>query len=220
MRPAVIAIRVRSLRLMVVTLWVARMPEVLWLPHDSPVARTQDGREVHRTPALLIMASAIDQTFSPAQADWQHVSPRLTAARRVTWSILFVVLLIVLLSSSSFQTFLGSSRAAAVVLVIAYGWGLWYFGRRTKSWAYAERADDLIVIRGFMFKRLVIVPYGRMQLVDLAAGPIDRAFGIAKLQLHTAAATSDACIPGLVPEVAAALRDRLASLGEQRAAGL
>jgi len=34
----VIAIRVRSLRLMVVTLWVARMPEVLWLPHDSPVA--------------------------------------------------------------------------------------------------------------------------------------------------------------------------------------
>ena len=41
-----------------------------------------------------------------------------------------------------------------------------------------------------MFKRLVIVPYGRMQLVDLAAGPIDRAFGIATLQLHTAAAVS------------------------------
>jgi membrane protein YdbS with pleckstrin-like domain len=59
-----------------------------------------------------------------------------------------------------------------------------------------------------------------MQLVDLRAGPIDRALGIATLQLHTAAATTDAAIPGLVPEVAAALRDRLAALGEQRAAGL
>lgn len=167
------------------------------------------------------MASAIDQTFSPAQADWQHVSPRLTAARRVTWSILLVVLLIVLIVVFFIPDVPRAvPGAAAVVLVVAYGWGLWYFGRRTKSWAYAERADDLIVIRGFMFKRLVIVPYGRMQLVDLAAGPVDRAFGIAKLQLHTAAATSDACIPGLVPEVAAALRDRLASLGEQRAAGL
>ena len=102
----------------------------------------------------------------------------------------------------------------------AYGWGLWFIARRTKSWAYAERADDLIVTRGFMFKRLVIVPYGRMQLVDVGAGPIDRYFGIASLQLHTAAATSDAVIPGLTPDVAGALRDRLARLGEERAAGL
>ena len=110
------------------------------------------------------------------------------------------------------------SIAVGVAVGLMYLWGLWYIGRRTKSWAYAERTDDLIVTRGFMFKRLVIVPYGRMQLVDLAAGPVDRAFGIAKLQLHTAAATTDASIPGLTPDIAAALRDRLAELGEQRAA--
>ncbi len=71
-----------------------------------------------------------------------------------------------------------------------------------------------------MFKRLVVVPYGRMQLVDVTRGPIDRQFGLAAVQLHTAAATTDASIPGLTPEVAADLRDRLASLGESRSAGL
>ena len=71
-----------------------------------------------------------------------------------------------------------------------------------------------------MFRRLVIVPYGRMQLVDLKAGPIHRWLGITTVQLHTAAATTDASIPGLTPQIAADLRDRLARRGEQRSAGL
>jgi hypothetical protein len=40
------------------------------------------------------------------------------------------------------------------------------------------------------------------------------------VQLHTAAAATDAQIPGLVPAEAARLRDRLAAHGESRAAGL
>ena len=59
-----------------------------------------------------------------------------------------------------------------------------------------------------------------MQLVDLTAGPVDRAFGITAVQLHMAAAATDARIPGLVPAEAARLRDRLAALGEARSAGL
>jgi membrane protein YdbS with pleckstrin-like domain len=107
----------------------------------------------------------------------------------------------------------------AVGLVI-FAWLWWYLGRRARSWGYAEREDDLLVTRGIMMRRLVIVPYGRMQLVDVQAGPIDRALGLARVQLHTAAAATDASIPGLPPDVAAALRDQLAALGEQRSAGL
>lgn len=91
---------------------------------------------------------------------------------------------------------------------------------RYLSWSYAERGDDLIVRRGVMFRRLTIVPYGRMQFVDVTAGPVDRMFGLATVQLHTAAAATDARIPGLSREVADRLRDRLAALGEARAAGL
>ena len=59
-----------------------------------------------------------------------------------------------------------------------------------------------------------------MQYVDVQAGPVDRRFGIAKVQLHTASPGTDAQIPGLSPEEAARLRDRLARRGEARLAGL
>ena len=46
-------------------------------------------------------------------------------------------------------------------------------GRNLRSWGYVERADDLLVTHGALFKKLTVVPYGRMQLVDVEAGPID-----------------------------------------------
>lgn len=91
---------------------------------------------------------------------------------------------------------------------------------RYRSWSYREREDDLIVSRGLLVRRLSVVPYGRMQFLDVTAGPIDRWFGLATVQLHTAAATSDAQIPGLDLAEAERLRDRLAALGEARGAGL
>ena len=92
--------------------------------------------------------------------------------------------------------------------------------RRVLSWGYAERVDDLVVSRGVLVRRTTVVPYGRMQFLDVTAGPFERAFGLATVQLHTAAAASDARIPGLPAAEAARLRDRLAQLGEARAQGL
>jgi uncharacterized protein len=97
---------------------------------------------------------------------------------------------------------------------------LWFVRNRVRSWAYQERDEDLIVERGVLVRRLSVVPYGRMQFVDVTAGPIDRLFRLATVRLHTAAAASDARIPGLEREEAARLRDRLAALGEVKAAGL
>jgi len=91
---------------------------------------------------------------------------------------------------------------------------------RYRSWGYAEREDDLIVHRGLLFRRTSVVPYGRMQFIDVTAGPVDRVFGLATVQLHTAAAATDARIPGLLRRDAEQLRDRLASVGEARATGL
>lgn len=167
------------------------------------------------------VAATIDETFAPAGTEWERVSPKLTSARRITATIALVIPVAAVVILALIPTVpVWVPVAVGAVSAAGYVWVLWYVGRRTRSYGYAERADDLLVTRGFMFRTLVIVPYGRMQLVDLAAGPIDRAFGIATLQLHTAAATTDAKIPGLPPEVAAAMRDRLAALGEERAAGL
>jgi membrane protein YdbS with pleckstrin-like domain len=92
--------------------------------------------------------------------------------------------------------------------------------RRFSSWGYAEREDDLLVRRGVLVYRLSVVPYGRMQFIDVRAGPFERSFGLATVHMHTAAAASDARIPGLAADEAARLRDRLAELGEAQAAGL
>jgi hypothetical protein len=59
-----------------------------------------------------------------------------------------------------------------------------------------------------------------MQFIDVTASPFERIFGIATVRMHTAAAASDARIPGLVKAEAERLRDRLAELGESQAAGI
>ena len=71
-----------------------------------------------------------------------------------------------------------------------------------------------------MVQRLSVVPYGRMQFVEVTSGPIERLFHLSTVKLHTAAAASDARIPGLEKDEAARLRDRLTELGESMAAGM
>jgi membrane protein YdbS with pleckstrin-like domain len=113
------------------------------------------------------------------------------------------------------------ARAWLAVIPLALGAVAWVVvGRRFRAWGYAEREDDLLVRRGVMFSRLSVVPYGRMQFIDVQAGPLERLFSLATVRLHTAAAATDARIPGLEPDEAARLRDRLAELGEAQAAGL
>jgi membrane protein YdbS with pleckstrin-like domain len=148
-----------------------------------------------------------------------RVSPKLATLRRTLLLVLdlpVVVAAAVLLGL--WHTWLGA--LVAVVGLGSVAWGFAVVGRRVRSWGYAERADDLLVTRGILNRQLVVVPYGRMQYVDVTAGPLDRRFGLATVQLHTAAAATDAQIPGLVPQEAARLRDRLAARGEASTAGL
>jgi membrane protein YdbS with pleckstrin-like domain len=92
--------------------------------------------------------------------------------------------------------------------------------RRVRAIGYQLRADDFLVRRGIMFQRFAAVPYGRMQLVDINRGPLDRALGLAELKLVTAASASNVAVPGLPMADAEELRDRLVELAESRRAGL
>lgn len=150
-----------------------------------------------------------------------RVSTKLITARRITLclgSLLEVAVVVALWLIPGVPTWVAATVTGVVAVVFIWAW--WLIGRRVRSYGYAERETDLLVVSGILVRRLVIVPYGRMQMVDLTAGPIDRWLGIATVQLHTAAATTDAAIPGLPPDEAAALRDRLAARGEERSAGM
>jgi membrane protein YdbS with pleckstrin-like domain len=109
------------------------------------------------------------------------------------------------------------SAVVVAALGVVYAW---FLRRRFRAWRYQERDEDLIVARGVMVQRLSVVPYGRMQFVEVTAGPVERLFHLSTVKLHTAAAASDARIPGLEQVEAARLRDRLTELGESMAAGM
>jgi membrane protein YdbS with pleckstrin-like domain len=114
----------------------------------------------------------------------------------------------------------GVVTIAVVAVLVLFAFVLVFVRNRYRAWGYLERDEDLLVRRGVMIRRLSVVPYGRMQFVEVTAGLAERVFGLATVKLHTAAAHSDARIPGLEPAEAARLRDRLAALGEAKAAGL
>ncbi|MFJ6568617.1 PH domain-containing protein [Streptomyces sp. NPDC091292] len=150
---------------------------------------------------------------------WTPLPPGLLRMRR----LLLVLWLVPLTAGTAVLLWLtaGAAWAAFAALPLAlllWGWPL--LGRNWRSWRYAERADDLLISRGVLWHEETVVPYGRMQLVEVTSGPFERYFGLASVQLHTAAAASDALIPGLDPAEAERLRDRLTELGEARSAGL
>jgi uncharacterized protein len=192
----------------------------------SDVERAGDGTAPRRLPLR-----ASDSPTAPAEpadladpgdpgVQWQRPSPRLLRARRfevalVTGPVALVGGLIAGLAGS-----LVLGLGVGLALVVAGLLCERFLARRVAAWGYAERNDDLMVRRGVLIRRQSVIPYGRMQFIDVTAGPVERSLGLATLRMHTAAAASDARVPGLDRAVAAKLRDQLASLGEARATGL
>ncbi|AXT85459.1 hypothetical protein C6I20_09845 [Aeromicrobium sp. A1-2] len=163
----------------------------------------------------------MDDLFRPPAGQWQPVSPRLATIRRiliaVPAAVLAIVGVVLLLALPRLQ-WIGALLAA--LAAAGYVWGWFWAARNQRNWGYAENDDDLLVTSGVMFKRLVAIPYGRMQFVDVEAGPLARAFGVATVTLHTASVETAADIPGLPAAEATRLRNRLTELGEAHGAGV
>ncbi|NUT32712.1 MAG: PH domain-containing protein [Hamadaea sp.] len=155
----------------------------------------------------------------PDTVVWRPLSPKLATLKRLELALGLILPLAACAGAWFIWQTAWALIAAGVFVAIALA-RIAVIGRSVRAWGYAERDDDLLVRHGLMVRRLSIVPYARMQFVDVSAGPLERLFGLATVQLHTAAAASDARVPGLVPAEAARLRDRLTALGEVRKEGL
>lgn len=157
---------------------------------------------------------------------WLRPSSRFSRLRRVQTIAITALVLLAVGAATALASLVGERLAVPVGLAAAAGVlvaglaGDRVLQRRVRSWAYCEREDDLLIRRGVLIRRLSVVPYGRMQFIDVVAGPLERIFGLATVRMHTAAAASGARIPGLDAGSAALLRDHLAMLGESKLAGL
>lgn len=152
-------------------------------------------------------------------AEWRRVSPKYVYLSFVGDLLLVLVLaavtVVLLLLELPWFAWLWPAVLAALSLLSAA-----LAPRRARAIGYQLREDDLLFRKGLLFTRIVAVPYGRMQLVDVQRGPLAQLFGLASLRLVTAAAASGVGIPGLPAQEAAWLRDQLVALAETRRAGL
>lgn len=157
--------------------------------------------------------------LDPVPGDWNRVSPRY-----VVVDLLGLLVSAVVLTLGSGLPWYFSQMTWLLVLpigvLVIHVLLAVFTPRRVRALGYRLRDDDLVFRKGIMFLRVVAVPYGRMQLVDINRGPIARAFGLSELKLVTAAAASHVTIPGLPEAEAETLRDRLVELAESRRAGL
>lgn len=72
---------------------------------------------------------------------------------------------------------------------------------------YALREHDMLYKSGWIWKRLVAVPYNRIQHVEVRRGPLEEMLDLRKLQIFTAGGSaSDLSMSGLAPEQAEQLR--------------
>ncbi len=156
--------------------------------------------------------------FEPEGATWTYADRRLIPARLGSLALPALVLI----AGATVLGLLvgGWAWTPLVVVVIGVAWTAYVLVRQVGAHAWSEREDDLIVKRGRLFKTVTVVPYGRMQYVEVQAGPIARSLGIARVQLHTASPGTDASLSGVPTDEAARLRDRLTSQGEAKLAGL
>lgn len=104
-----------------------------------------------------------------------------------------------------------------LVGVIALANLLWPFVAY-RFWGIALRETDVLIREGVIWRRVVAIPFSRIQHVDSQAGPLARSMGLANLIIHTAGSSEGgAVVPGLPAERAEALRDYLSMVGHSHA---
>lgn len=82
--------------------------------------------------------------------------------------------------------------------------------RRYHARGYDMGADRLRVVRGILFRSDTVVPFGRIQHIDVNQGPLQRAYGIATLTVHTAGThNASVHLPGIGNDVALAMREEI-----------
>ena len=105
-----------------------------------------------------------------------------------------------------------SFAVAGVLLVVIPAWTVWIARRRWLRTRWRIDDDGFGVRRGHMWRSDTRVPGNRVQHLDVRRGPLERAFGLATLIVHTAGTRNSAlALSGLDFEEAERLRDTLAA---------
>ncbi|MFB7882550.1 PH domain-containing protein [Microbacterium sp. NPDC056057] len=185
------------------------------IPDSNPASTTTESApEFER-----LVEPRSENRLALAGGVWHQISPKYVTVQLIsTGSFLLVVIAATLVLTLLMHQLWAWIPGGIMTVILA--WTLAILPRQARAIGYQLRDDDLVFRRGILWQRFVAVPYGRMQLIDITHGPLDRGFGIAQLKFVTAAAATGVVIPGLAQSTAETLRDHLVEVAESRRTGL
>ena len=144
-----------------------------------------------------------------APDDLTPLDPRYKSMMRLVAAIFAIVLLIAATVAEIAIPGWTGVIWLPVVLVAAY-LVLYLPMRRYAARGYSLEEERLRVVRGLLFHSDTIVPFGRVQHIDVDQGPIERAYGLATLTVHTAGShNASVSLPGLAHDDALAMREEI-----------
>ncbi|MFO7260227.1 MAG: PH domain-containing protein [bacterium] len=150
----------------------------------------------------------------PDPSTLRPLDPRVMKVWRAAWLITAGLLaLAALVSLVSGRGAVGAALLGLTATCVAAA--VFLPSVRYRAWGFQVRPAGLLVRHGVVWRSVSVVPHARIQYVDTRRGPLERAFGLATVVVHTAGSRGAAVrIPGLDAVDAEALRDRLAALGD------
>lgn len=160
------------------------------------------------TPAFAPAEQPLDQddALTKLHPNYAHVL-RVQAA---LMSIPFLIGSLVLEGVMRDSALLPPGVIAGPVLLIAAALIIRIPSRRYSARGYQISADRLRVVRGLLFRYDTVVPFSRVQHIDVNQGPLERFFGIATLTLHTAGNhNASVALPGLGEPLAREMRETI-----------
>ncbi len=139
----------------------------------------------------------MDETPQDDDCELTKLHPNYKTMTRVEGLVVVVPLLIAALVVEAFADF--PPGITAIPLILLFVWLVIYLPmRRYQTRGFEMSADRLRVVKGVLFHSDTVVPFSRVQHLDVEQGPLERVFGIARLILHTAGShNASVTLPGL-----------------------
>jgi len=135
---------------------------------------------------------------------------------RVAWTVVGAVVALVLGAAAAVADHLWLSVGpllGVAVAAVALPPAALYAVALYRTWRYEVQGDALYLERGVVKHVETAVPFVRIQHVDTERGPIERLLGLSSVVVYTAGSRgADVEVPGLAPEDADDLHDRLRRL--------
>jgi len=142
----------------------------------------------------------------------EPLNPRI----RVVWLLVALALTVVVgaiggaVGEASIQEGALVGLGAGLFVLVAFGL---YQLLRYRNWGFEVQDDAVYIEHGVLVHVKKVVPFVRIQHIDSRRGPVEHASGLASLVIYTAGSRgADVRIPGLTPERADELREKLREL--------